>query len=183
MKNYLLITMLIICYGISNAQERTFQIINGLAHSYAQDLLKNTETDKILIYKTGCIGCTIVDECSCDIGTVKSFLFWKETHKSYVMEINCCETSEKKETYLGAVWLELETNEEAIYNSKFKGEKINGHYDFYEVKLISKVSSQKIKMSDFYFDHDNKYHKQNSIQAARKFQNLIDIVLMTDDQE
>ena len=182
MRNYLLISLFIMLYSISNAQDRTFESVNMQAHSYALDLLKNEETEKILIYKTGCIGCPILNECKCSSGTIKSFLFWKEANKSYVIEINCCETTEKKETDIGAVWQELETNQEAIYNSKFKGKKKSSHYDFYEVKVISKESSQKIEMSDFYFDDDNKYHKQNSRQAARKFQKLINVILMSEDQ-
>lgn len=177
MKNYLLCIMLILFYGISNAQERTFQAVDSLVNFYAQDLLNNAEADKILIYKTGCIGCDIIGECSCKIGNIKSFLIWKEAAKSFFKEINCCEISDRKQSDLGAVWRELETKEKVIFNSKFQADRVNVHHDFYKIKLIRKECSQEIKMSDFYFDEDNNHQNENSKQAARKFQKLLESVL------
>ena len=177
MKNFLIPIMLLIVSGISNAQERTFETVDSLVNSYAQELLNNTNADNVLIYKTGCIGCEIIGDCSCEIGSIKSYIFWKECDKSYVKEIGCCEISDKIEKDLDAVWRELDSKEEAIFDSKFETDKENAHYDFYEVKLIKKESAQEIKMSDFYFTADNKYQEQNSIQAARKFQKLIESIL------
>jgi len=164
-------------FGFSNAQERTFQTVDSSVNSYAQNLLINTAADKVLIYKTGCIGCEIIGECSCKIGSIRSFLIWKEANGSYVKEINCCETSDRKETDLDAVWRELEAKEEIIFGSEFKVEKENVHYDFYEVKLMKKGSEKEIKMADFYFNDDNKYREHNSQQAAREFQKLIELTL------
>lgn len=177
MKKYLLLIHLILLCGISNAQERTFETVNSMVNSFAQDLIKNPDADEILIYKTGCIGCEIIGDCSCKIGHVRYFLFWKEIDKTYVKEINCCKTSVREQTDLEVVWEELAAKEEVIFGSEFKTEKKNVHYDFYEVKLMKKGSEKEIKMVDFYFNDDNKYQEHNSQQAAWKFQKLIELTL------
>lgn len=164
-------------FGFSNAQERTFQSVDSLVNSYAQDLLNNTSADKVLIYKIGCIGCQIIGDCSCKSGNIKSFLLWKETDRSYIKEINCCETSDKKEVDLDIIWEELDGSEEVIFGSAFEAEKENVHYDFYDLNLIKKGLEKEIKMADFFFEPDNQCQKQNSDQPARKFQKMVESVL------
>ncbi len=166
--------MLFLLSGNFYAQEQTFRQIDSLAFSYAKDLINNRDTDKILIYKTGCIGCEIIGDCSCDFGSLKTYLIWKETNSSYVKEINCCETTDKKQTDISDIWNELETKEKLIFNSQFKTNFSLSHYGFKELILIKKNSTEKIVMADYYFEADNKHQKQNSIKPARKFQKLIE---------
>jgi hypothetical protein len=165
--------MLFLFSEIFYAQEQTFAEIDSLAFSIAKDLINNRDADKILIYKNGCIGCEVIGDCSCDFGSLKTYIIWKETNSSYVKEINCCETGEKKQTDICDIWNELETKEKLIFNSKFQTDFFLSHYGFNELILIKKDLVEKVEMANYHFEADNKHQKQNSAQPARKFQQLI----------
>ena len=174
LRKFLLLLMLFLLSGKFYAQEQTFRQVDSLAFSYVKDLINNSATDKILIYKTGCIGCEVIGDCSCDFGSLRTFLIWKETDHSYVKELNCCEATDKKQTHIRDIWNELETKEKQIFNSQFKSDFSLSHYEFQELILVKKDSTFKVEMADYFFAADNKHQKQNFIQPARKFQKMIE---------
>jgi hypothetical protein len=174
-RNMSLITSLIIMSFISYGQNLTFDKIDDLANSKANELLHSKNIDKVLIYSSGCVGCERIslNECECNLGFKRTYLLWKESNAFKILKIDCCQVYESMNINLDDLWNSLNKNTLEIFNSKFQSEFEIVHYSFTDIKLIedSKILESDIK--DYYFDESNRYYIENKKQPINEFQKLV----------
>ena len=160
---------------ISYGQNLTFDKIDDLATSKANELLYNNNIDKVLIYSIGCVGCERIslNECECNLGFKSTYLLWKESDTFKILKIDCCQVYESKNINLDDLWNSLNKSKNEIFQSKFISEFVTVHYSFTDIKLISDNNALESNIKDYYFDESNRYYNANKKQPIIEFQKLI----------
>ena len=174
-RNIIITTLLIIISFISQGQNLTFDKIDDMANTKANELLENNNISEVLIYSNGCIGCERIslNECECNLGFKRTYLFWKELNSFKILKVDCCQVYEAKTINLIDLWGSLINKKNEIFKSKFKSEIEIVHYSFIDIKLISENKVLESKLKDYYFDESNRYYTDNQNQPIIEFQELI----------
>jgi len=156
-----------------SSQDRTFDEIDKIAESNAKKLLSDKKTEQVLIYSTGCIGCDIIANCTCEFGDKETYLIWTESEKTFIQSIDCCYISLKKEVNLDEVLNFLNLNSKNIFDSKFQSDYMTVHHSFDKISLITNKRTKTVELFNYYFDSENKYSGENNKQKALRFKNLL----------
>lgn len=166
---YILKIILTIQVGITFGQNITTWSLDSLAVLLANDLIESNQTNEVLIFQNGCIGCEVGNaDCECFDGYSLVYLIWAADGKIWSTRINCCLKTEKNEFPNQKLWNEFEMHRQNIFTSRFKADVDWSHYGFWYLRSMPN-HPQRLQIFDYYLDDDSPYQANNREQAANQF--------------
>jgi hypothetical protein len=176
MKNTDLRNLIIILLGFTafpiSGQELTTWDIDSIGTLKAHEILDAKRTNEVLIFNSGCVGCEVLYElCSCSDGHMKAYLIWRENHKTWLCQVNCCAEIETTELNSN-IWNDLQLNKDRIFKSDFKEDYFTSHYGFWNLKVLPTFPKE-LRIYDYYFDEGYKYQNYNEKQYANEFRKIL----------
>ena len=154
--------------SLAYSQELNIHDIDSLSIKIAYPLMDSAKNRKVLIYQEGCSGCYSLDECGCSDGTIESYLIWQSNAKFKIKTLNCCEDEKNQEIDFGNdLWSQL--IEQSVFQTNFKTDYIETHYDFYKVIYLNGSNMEQLLIRSNYLSSKNTYKAYNESQPGYVF--------------
>jgi len=167
----LLICIILFLANDLNGQSFSRSKTGSLIDEKVSIILRDNQSDKVLVYQWGCFGCRSSEKCKCIDEVVTSYVIWNVNSKLKVLRIDCCNNYESFFLKSDRIWKQLIENEVKIFDSDFKGNSLRTHYFFDNMRLVSDERVLIMNTYDYYFEHGVKYFKGDKGNSYRK-QNL-----------
>ena len=173
LSTYLIVFIPILCLG-----QFDIYSVDSLARIQINKYFIEENSEYVLLYEFGCLGCEAEDTCYCEFGDTEIFLI---SDSGKIAKFNCCE-SKYGIIYFEASELlnELYTSNQYFVNS-FKYDYIESHNDFHRIELIRKDTILSIQIPSFLFNKDYKYKSYNLLQKPKIFADRIEELIMKED--